>query len=553
MVKSRACKRHFRRPLLCLLSRVGAACALIFAVCGTAAAFEIPTGNENIELRWDNTVKYNIGYRVNNQDQAILKNVNADDGDRNFDRGIVTNRLDLLSELDFQFKKNYGARISFAGWYDQRYHDGLDNDSIATSNHMQNGQPALGLSDLTKRYFAGPDGEILDAFVFSRVDLGPVPVNLKFGRHTVYWGESLLFTGAIHGISYSQMPIDTAKAFAVPGSEAKELFRPLFNVSAQAQLTESFSVAAQQFFQWEAYRFPEAGSYLGFNDALLRGGESLISGPIRFLHTDDVQPDGKRNWGVSARWAPQFLDGTIGIYYRHFADMLPQTVLNPVTRKYFFVYGDDVDLYGVSLSKQILGVSVGTEISYRTNMPLVSDPVISTVRPGEGSVLGARGNTWHGLINFIGTFKAPLVDIVGWSAELTWNRWDTITQGGQYFKGRTNYTLIDRVAEDFIGSGFNLNPTWYQVFPGMDLSMPLSYNRGLIGNSAVVLGGNDNAGNWSAGLSLDVYNRYKFDLKYTDFFGQLTTGPGGAATVANGPMGLLGDRGFVTFTFKTTF
>jgi hypothetical protein len=186
-------------------------------------------------------------------------------------------------------------------------------------------------------------------------------------------------------------------------------------------------------------------------------------------------------------------------------------------------------------------------------MPLISDAVVSAQRPAEGETLGARGNTWHGLVNFIGTFKPPLCDITSWSMELTWNRWAHVTQGNQYFKGRAGYTALDHVDENFVGFGANLTPTWYQVFPGMDLSMPLTFSTGLYGNSAITLGGNEHAGTYSVGLALDIYNKYRFDLKYIDIFGEYVTGPTGAVTVNNGPMALLSDRGMVTFTFKVNY
>ena len=41
--------------------------ALAAALCsiGAAQAAEIPTGNTDLRIRFDNTVKYNFGYRVN--------------------------------------------------------------------------------------------------------------------------------------------------------------------------------------------------------------------------------------------------------------------------------------------------------------------------------------------------------------------------------------------------------------------------------------------------------------------------------------------------------
>ena len=57
----------------------------------------------------------------------------------------------------------------------------------------------------------GPSGEFLDVFAFAKFNVGEAPVNVKLGQTTVYWGESLLLGGAIHGISYSQNPIDLWK------------------------------------------------------------------------------------------------------------------------------------------------------------------------------------------------------------------------------------------------------------------------------------------------------------------------------------------------------
>jgi len=87
------------------------ACALTAA--GKAQAFEIATGSPDLALRWDNTVRYNAGWRVQSQDAAILGNPNFDDGDRNFRNGsLVTSRFDVLSEFDLVYRRMFGARVS---------------------------------------------------------------------------------------------------------------------------------------------------------------------------------------------------------------------------------------------------------------------------------------------------------------------------------------------------------------------------------------------------------------------------------------------------------
>lgn len=535
----------------------------IIGVYGSAGAFEIPTGSEDVQLRWDNTLRYNLASRIDEKKGKIINNPNTDDGDRNFDVGIVSNRLDILSEADLVYKKDYGVRVSGAGWYDQQYHNHLDNKSIATSNHLSGTTPVIGLNSYNEEHFAGPNGELLDAFTFGKFEIADMPVNIKVGRHTVFWGEGLLLGGTVHGISYAQSPLDGAKVFAVPGIEAKELFRPLNNISFQIQPTEQLSVMGQYFLEWESNTFPEAGTFLGLSDVMMNGSESLILGPgLRAVRGHDIEPHSAGDWGLAARWAPEAIDGTLGLYYRNLSDRFPQVHLtvgapvNGILGNYKLAYVDNIDLYGVSYSTQILGVSIGTEFSYRHNMPLISDPVVNKPLPSRGETNGARGNTLHAVVNFLGLInKTPIFDSATWNMEYVWSRWDRVTQGEQYFQGRDGYHEINKITKDYVGGAVGFTPTWYHVLPGVDIITPMSVSCGLIGNSAVTLGGNKNGGAFAVGVGADIFNKYKVDLKYTDFFGEFGSNqakPGGLP-VNNGPFALLSDRGYVSLTLKTTF
>ena len=612
-------RRPFRRAVL------AASLAALFA--GPVGAFEIPEINPDLEMRWDNTFRYNIGGRAQGQDDALLGNVNLDDGDRNFSKGsLVTNRLDILSEFDVVWKKNYGARFSAALWYDNAY-SSLDNRNTATANTLVNGLPVAGqLSPYTKRYAKGPSGEWLDAFAFANFDIAGIPFNVKAGQHTVYWGDSLLLGGAIHGVSYAQNSLDLWKGLSTPGAEAKELFRPKGGLTLQAQATKDLSIAGQWFYNWQAIRVPESGSYLTINDALNFGGESQIIGPNPLAAAIPGAPSLTRiwnqhsvadsrysgnlgDWGISARWSPDWLDGTLGFYYRNATDILPQLyvvqgfaalaagpcagiggivvapgacIINPkvtsvaeLTQKgkvgeYGTAYGDNIHIMGVTLSKNIAGVSVGAELSYRQNMPLLSDPVLvlpaaltplfpgsiaTTAQPTNSGTPGALGDTYHGLVNALWTVsKTPLFDSAAFQAELTWSRWARVTQNEAVFKGRNGYTAIDRVTRDFVGLAFNATPTWFQVLPGVDVLAPMSYSRGLSGNSAVFVGGNEDAGNYAVGVAADIYSKYRIDLKYTGYFGNYSTNPAnGSALVTNGVNATLSDRAWWSLTLKATF
>ncbi|RZU02409.1 DUF1302 domain-containing protein [Rivibacter subsaxonicus] len=573
-----------------------AALAALLAT-GGAQAFEIDTGNPDIAIRWDNTVRANLAARVENRDDKIGNTPAADEGTWLFDQGdMVAKRLDLLSELDVIYKKRYGARISGAGWFDAAY----------GSNGRSNPNPPLSqipsyinnvFSSTTKRLYRGASGELLDAFVFGGVDLGDVPVNAKAGRHTIYWGESVYLGGHLHSVSYAQSPLDLQKGFATPGTEVKELFRPLNQLSAQAQITDTLSLAGQYLLEWEPARFPEGGTYLGPVDFAFNGPDRFLVanlpnnpalGPLAgqgvgFTRGNAAEPKQRGEWGLAARWTPELLDGgTAGLYYRDFADKLPQALATKVTlspalpgvgrvplasgSEYNMIYADRIQLLGASIAKNIGSVSASAEISYRKNMPLNSQ--ILGVAPGlpeQGETKGPRGNTWHGLVNMLGAIaKTPLFDAATFGAELQWMHLDKVTSGETLFNG-VGYAPCAAVGtapakgkwdgcatSSYVGTSLAFTPTWFQVLPGVDLSAPMSYAVGLKGNAAVTFGGNQGLGNYTLGLSADVQQKYRFDLKYVDFVGHYKDN-GTSVTAVNGFTTYLVDRGFVSLTFKTTF
>lgn len=539
--------------------------AAMLAMGGHAQAFEFDTGNPDLQVRWDNTLRYNIATRVEGRDSKLGNSAVTDEGTYSFDRGdLVANRLDLLSELDVVYKGWTGFRVSAAAWFDAGYGDkGASNPNLPLSaipSYVGNEY-----SNYTKRFYRGPSGEVLDAFAFANFEAGEVPVRLKAGRHTVFWGESLFLGGALHSVSYAQMPLDLQKGFATPGAEAKELFRPLNQLSGQAQLTDTLSVAAQYFLEWEAYRYPEGGTYLGPVDFAFNGPQRQFLPGLGFAaNGKPVEPRQRGEYGVALRWSPEALDGTLGFYYRRYADKLPQALLTQLgagVSRYNLIYADGIDLFGISLAKNIGGVSVGAELSHRRDTPLNAQilGVSPTGLPARGETTGPRGDTWHALANVLGVVPdTPLFDSATWAAELTWARWGKVRSGENLFyaEGFAPCAARDKwdgcTTKNFWGAAFAFTPTWYQVMPGVDLSAPVSVAVGLKGNAPTVFGGNQGNGNYSIGLSADVHQKYRIELKYIDYFGKYRDN-GTALTTQNGFTTLLQDRGFVSLTFKTTF
>lgn len=549
------------RTALGRVRQVSAAAVLATLSIGAAQALEFDTGNPDLSVRWDNTVRYNLATRVEGRDAHIGNNALADEGTYSFDRGdVVSNRLDLLSELDVVYQNRLGLRLSATAWYDAAY-DGRSrsNPAYAAISSYPNQQ----YSPLINRLYHGPSGEIMDAFVFANFDVADTPVRAKLGRHTVYWGESLLLGGNLHGIAYAQNPLDLQKGFATPGVEVKELFRPLNQLSVQAQVSDTVSLAANYMLEWEPARYPEGGTYLGPADFAFNGPARQFVPGLGFVQRGQAyQPKQSGEWGVSARWSPEWLDGTLGVYYRDYADKLPQVVRSGTT--YGMVYADDIQLYGVSLSKNIGGVSVGAEVSHRRNTPLNTAVLANAGFPAEaGAATGARGDTWHAVVNALGVVpKTALFDSATWAAELAWSRWDKVRSGAQYFNalGFAPCNGKDKwdgcVTKDYVGIALGFTPTWYQVFPGVDVSLPVTYAVGLSGNAATTFGGNEGLGNYSVGLGFDIHQKHRIDLKYIDYVGRYKTGTGPLGQQVSSTNGLttyLKDRGFISLTYKTTF
>ncbi len=244
---------------------------------GSASAAQIETDVPGLKLRWDNTVKYSTAYRLQDADPNLLGNVNLDDGDNNFRKsGFISNRLDLLSELEASYQQ-FGLRVSGAGWYDTVYNRRNDNNTAGAFGPGSSTVNSANPSDPTKfnsytRRVHGRDAELLDAFVTGRFDLGGHSTTLRVGQHSVIWGESVFFGD--NAIAGAMSPIDQAKALSVPNLRFQELLRPVPQVSAQVQITDELTAYGIYQLGWRANRQQGAGSY--FSPLDFQPGGDLI-------------------------------------------------------------------------------------------------------------------------------------------------------------------------------------------------------------------------------------------------------------------------------------
>ncbi len=161
------------------------------------------------------------------------------------------------------WRKDFGFRVSGAGWYDAAY-ENSDNPKSGTLPNWPGLRLLLGGPELQARRVQQRGrglcsllgGELLDAFVFGNWSIGDTALGVRAGRHTIYWGQSILATGAFTGIAGSMAAMDQGKGLSVPGTEAKELFMPSTKISSTLQLTDSLSLSGYYEFEHLVHRLP---------------------------------------------------------------------------------------------------------------------------------------------------------------------------------------------------------------------------------------------------------------------------------------------------------
>lgn len=552
---------QLRARTLCTASTIAlaASAAPVYAV-------SLDMGNTDWDVRWDNTLRYNAGWRAEGTNKAFANSSAYDETERKFGKGdMVLNRVDILSEFDAVYQGRHGARLSVAGWYDQAYNDDKVEHSSAYPSSYSNDR----YSGFTRRFTEGPSGEILDAFVFSGFDVGDTSVDVRLGKHTVYWGESLF--NAAQSIAYSQSPLDGLKAASSPGITAKETFLPVQQISMQVQPTPDLTLAAQYYLQWAPNRLPQGGTYFGATDSLWEGPERLFLGygaggvPI-FANKDgnDKPTQGPgNNYGLSARWSPDWLKGTAGIYFRQFDETQPWAPVLVVnadgTRNYHLAYARDTRLLGFSLNKELGGFSVGSELSFRKNTALVSSTSFAAAGDTTGHE-GARGNTMHFLLN--GVYLLPQTPLwVGgtFQAELAYAHLLSVTENKELFKGEgyagcpTGQNRKEGCAtDDVVSAQLGFRPEWSQVLPwGGNLAAPMSLAYGIYGNGATLASGNEGSVVWSMGLEANFRQKYIVTLKYNDSHAAYNTS-NNIVTTTNGNA-VQNNHGWVSLALQTTF
>jgi hypothetical protein len=557
-------------------SRHALAAAAALAVAGSAGAAPVGS-NTDVEINWDNTISYNLGFRASKIDPKIGDSPIYQSSDYKFaKRGdVITNRIGLLSEFDVNVRNRYGMRASASAWKDFAYDDKVEFNPgfivpgalpYAAASSFSTGR----YSSQTRKFYR-QGAELLDLFGFVNFDVGGKPVSAKLGRTNVYWGNALFST--FQAISYSQGPIDAIKGAANPGAQVKELFLPRTQVTAQMQLNEEWSLAGQYFFEFRPMRLPEGGTFDGTApDFLFKNGDQIVTPGGIIRRNADVEPaDNHANFGLALRWSPAALGGNIGFYLRQFDEVMPwipMFQISPagVPTNYHLAYAQKTKLVGISLDASIASVSTGFELSYRKDTALSSaaNPAGLAALGFEGRE-GARGDVINVVANALATLpRTPIWDTGTLIAEVSATHLVKVSKNADLFRA-VGYAgcAVGANKDDGCATrnamflAISLTPQWLQVAPSFDLSMPLSLQYGLRGNGANVGGITEGARRFSIGLRGTYAAVHNVSLAYIGSRNTTkgeSTLPNGKITYASGNGGFAGnDRDRVVLTYSTTF
>ena len=420
-----------KSPLRLAPARAGfALVGLLPLLCSMpAAAAEFSFLDNEVTGSLDTTLSYGQLWRVEKAEK-VGDDVNTNDGNRNFDTGLVSEVFKVTSELEANYQ-NYGLFLRGSAFYDTQIMDKRnDNDDFRPT---QNYPDDNSFTDET-RHKAGRDAQILDAYLYGNWDVGNMPVTAKLGSQVFNWGEALFARGGVN----TSNPVDAAR-FRLPGAEIKEVLVPVEAFNVNLGLTDNLSMEAYYQWNWKETAIDPVGTYFSPTDLFADGGNTAYTseadlaplfpfyqlfegvgglgqgpfGPNAYLDAStgtfkvanigsDLNARDDGQFGVAFRYIAEELNQTeFGFYFINYHTKEPQVAVdltdyqgvdysaiesalgsfsqyasamatidaasNAVARR---AYVEDVRVYGLSFNTTVGEASVFGELSYRPNLPI---------------------------------------------------------------------------------------------------------------------------------------------------------------------------------------
>ena len=510
-----------------------------------AHAFNVYS-NDGLSINLDTTVEYANFFRVNNPSKILTNNINGDEGDRDFQHGLVSNYFSALPVLDVK-DGNYGAHVSGQFYLDTEYLQKNQNNSPETFNPIS---PASN-RDFTSatRNINGQNAMLLDAFVYGSKYFGAgdnQEITVKVGRQTLTWGQSLFF--AANGIAAGQAPIDILTAEQLPNAQLQQIILPVGQAVVTYQPNQILTFQAYYQFEWEHDVFQGVGAYFSSTDLLDKGGQRLIVAPgeAYLYRVKDLSPEHQNGqFGASVQATLGNYD--LGFYALRYDAKAPEVYTGAPqggggpgnVGSYYLVYPRDIQIYGASLGTTVGPVNVGAELSGRRNMPLDSGAGVALTYPGSANA---------GALYAVGSTMAAQISAVYLTPSLSWD------PGGVSILSEyaMNHVLsVDKNKAELSPGRDNtagqfevtVTPTYFFSFlPNLQVNFPLGLTYDLFGRSQINSTENHGTGSVTVGVTAIYRTTWTAGLVYKDYIG-----------APDPELNPLADRGYISFNVEHTF
>jgi len=328
------------RVILHFVKRIGI--LLLTALLPAMACQAVDFRAGDVEGLFNLTAAYGLGVRTEgvNKDIVAIANggtrasANNDDGDLNYDKGLISNAVRFDADLTLLWKQ-FGAYVRGYALYDYENQD-VERERTPLSNDA--------------RDIIGKDAGLLEHYVSMSITPGGTPMIFRLGDQVLNWGESTFIRDGVDIIN----PANLA-TLSQPVTPLRDRFIPQGMFWGAANVTEHVSIEGYYQYEWESVLLPPVGSY--FSSIDLFGGDDVNFAMLGAGQFSDLGTDLDAAFGLPA--------GTLGF--------------DPDFMKLPGLHVDDArdgGQFGFSMSTFVSGLKA-TRISahlvrYHSRLPIIS-------------------------------------------------------------------------------------------------------------------------------------------------------------------------------------
>ena len=314
-------------------------------------------GSKKLDVTIDTTVSQGVSYRMEDRDLELIdSDPNGDDGNLNYDKGMISNTSKITSDLHFA-----GESGGFFGRF-TAYTDHFNSD-------RQRDRTALSPE---AHKLVATDARLLDLYAYKEFQSGNVFGEFRIGQQVLNWGESTFIQNGINIVN----PVDVSR-LRTPGSELREALVPVPLIVGSVSPNDRLSLEGFYQLKWKKTEIDPVGSYFSTVD-YVGAGASIAEIDLRtqgvplppndlddWLKVDrgpDVTPKDSGQFGIALRYLSETMNDTeFGFYYTKYHSRRPLVAAN--TGGAASLLSGVAGAGAVAAAGQTAGTAIGTALA----------------------------------------------------------------------------------------------------------------------------------------------------------------------------------------------